>query len=188
MDNKIQRCSWANLEKSEVYKEYHDNEWGVPSYGDKYLFEMMVLESFQAGLSWLTILNKREAFRLAFDGFDPQKVKKYDETKIASLLENKQIVRNNAKIRAAINNATQFIDIQQKFGSFSNYIWSFTNNKVIFKKDDEFNTTNELSDTVSKDLKKRGFKFLGSVITYSYLEAIGVMNNHFSYCFKHIQY
>ncbi len=176
------RCPWPNLEKSENYIAYHDNEWGVPSYGDRYLFEMFVLESFHCGLSWLIILNKRDAFRSAFDGFDPDIVKDYDEDKVKELLNNKDIVRNEAKIRAAINNALCFIKTQEEFGSFCDYIWSFTNNEVVYMKDDALVAKNELSDLVAKDLKKRGFKFMGSVTTYSYLEAIGVMNNHCSYC------
>jgi DNA-3-methyladenine glycosylase I len=178
------RCPWPNLEKSQNYMEYHDNEWGVPSYGDRYLFEMFLLESFHCGLSWLIILNKRESFRDAFDGFDPTIVKDYDEDKVAELLNNKEIVRNEAKIRASINNALCFIKVQKEFGSFCDYIWSFTNNEVVYIKDDVLVAKNALSDLVAKDLKKRGFKFMGSVTAYSYLEAIGVMNNHCSYCIK----
>lgn len=181
----MERCRWPNLEKSATYQAYHDNEWGVPSYGDRYLFEMIVLESFHCGLSWLLILNKRENFRIAFDQFDPCIIKDYDDHKISELLSNKGIVRNAAKIRATINNAACFINVQQEFGSFSAYIWSFTNHEVIYATDEPLTPTNELSDIVSKDLKKRGFKFMGSITTYSYLEAIGVMNNHCSYCFKH---
>ena len=182
----MKRCNWKNLDKSEVYMEYHDNEWGVPSHDDDYLFEMLVLESFHGGLSWLIILNKRDAFREAFDNFDPEIIKDYDEEKVEELLNNKGIVRNVGKIRATINNAKCFLQVQDEFGSFSDYIWSFTNNEVLYSKDDEVVAKNDLSDRVSKDLKKRGFKFMGSVTTYSYLEAIGVMNNHMSGCFKYL--
>lgn len=180
----MKRCKWSNLEKHENYIEYHDHEWGVASYEDRYLFEMLLLESFHCGLSWLLILNKRNNFKEAFDDFNPAIIKNYTEIKISELLQNKGIVRNAAKIKSAINNADCFIKVQNEFGSFSKYIWSFTDNKIIYKEDDLMITTNKLSDTVAKDLKKRGFKFMGSITTYSYLEAIGVMNNHLSYCFK----
>ncbi|MFI3329756.1 MAG: DNA-3-methyladenine glycosylase I [bacterium] len=177
------RCNWPNLENSDIYKNYHDNEWGVASYCDRHLFELFVLESFHCGLSWLIILKKREAFKKAFDNFDVYKVANYDNNKIEELLNNSDIVRSIAKIKASITNANAFIKVIEEYGSFSKYIWSFTNNKVIRNK--ELTNTNYLSDTVSKDLKKRGFKFMGSVTTYSYLEAIGVMNNHSTNCFKY---
>ncbi|SHH89789.1 DNA-3-methyladenine glycosylase I [Clostridium grantii] len=180
----MKRCNWKNLDRSETYKEYHDNEWGVASYGDDYLFEMLILESFHCGLSWLIILNKREAFKEAFDNFNPSIIKDYGETKVEELLSNKEIVRNEAKIRATINNALCFLKVQQEFGTFCEYIWSFTNNQIVYLEDDKIVQTNDLSDKVSKDLKKRGFKFMGSVTTYSYLEAIGIMNNHISDCIK----
>lgn len=181
-EDKIKRCPWANLEKHENYIHYHDNEWALASYDDKHLFEMIVLESFHCGLSWLLILNKREAFRLAFDDFDPYRIKDYSENKIEELLKDKSIVRHQGKIRATISNAASFIKVQEEFGSFSNYIWSFTKGKILYG--DGTKTKDELSDRVSKDLKKRGFKFMGSVTTYSYLEAIGVMNNHSPECYK----
>jgi DNA-3-methyladenine glycosylase I len=181
--NKI-RCNWPNLENNEIYKEYHDNEWGIPSYEDNYLFEMILLESFHCGLSWLIILKKRDAFRKAFDNFNPNIIRDYSEKKITELMENKDIVRNKAKILANIENAKAFIKVQKEFNSFSNYIWSFTNNEVVYGGFNDSITKNELSDKVSKDMKKRGFKFMGSVTTYSYLEAIGVMNNHSSKCFR----
>jgi len=180
----MRRCNWPNLEKNDVYIEYHDNEWGVPSYDDAYLFEMILLESFHCGLSWLIILKKREAFRESFDNFDPFLIKEYDEVKVEKLIENKSIVRNRAKIIANINNAKAFIKIQEEFGTFSAYIWSFTDGEIKYGDFDKLKTTNELSDNVSKDMKNRGFKFMGSVTTYSYLEAIGVMNNHSSMCFR----
>lgn len=173
----MKRCSWVN-ENNELYIKYHDEEWAVPSYDDKYLFEMLLLESFQAGLSWECILNKRESFRKAFDNFDYKKIAKYKEEKINELLNNKEIIRNKLKINAAINNAKIFMKIQKEYKTFSNYIWSFTNNKTIINKDDNYKTTSNLSDTISNDLKKRGMKFVGSTIIYSYLKAIGIINDH----------
>ena len=172
----MNRCFWVNLNNPR-YIDYHDKEWCVPSHDDSYLFEMLVLESFQAGLSWECILNKREYFREAFDNFDYKKISKYDESKINELLNNKNIIRNKLKIKATITNSKIFMDIQKEFGSFSNYIWSFTNNKIIDHKG-EVITSNELSDTISKDLKKRGMKFVGTTIIYSYLQAIGIVNDH----------
>jgi DNA-3-methyladenine glycosylase I len=179
------RCKWPNLENNEVYVEYHDNEWGIASYDDAYLFEMILLESFHCGLSWLIILKKREEFRKAFDNFDPNIIRKYGEDKIEELMQNAGIVRNKAKIQANIENAKAFLRIQEEFGSFSDYIWSFTDGNVIYGDFEKLVTKNKLSDQVSKDMKKRGFKFMGSVTTYSYLEAIGVMNNHSKNCFKY---
>lgn len=173
----MNRCKWVN-EKNEKYIQYHDKEWGVPSYDDKYLYEMLVLESFQAGLSWECILNKRESFREAFDDFDYKKVSTYKEEKIEELLKNKDIIRNKLKIKAAINNAQIFIKIQEEYKTFSNYIWHFTDNKIIKNKDDIMRATSPLSDEVSKNLQKRGMKFVGSTIIYSYLQAIGVINDH----------
>jgi len=181
----MKRCNWSGLEKSETYTFYHDNEWGVESHDDRYLFEMFLLESFHCGLSWLIILNKREAFKKAFDNFDPYIVKEYKDSKIMELLENKDIVRHKGKITAAINNADCFIRVQKEFGSFDQYIWSFTNNKIIYNIDDNISNKSDLSDLISKDLKKRGFKFMGSVTTLSYLEAIGILNNHSSTCYKY---
>ncbi len=178
----MKRCNWPNLENNKIYQEYHDFEWGVSSYDDNYLFEMFVLESFHCGLSWLIILNKRNYFKEAFDNFNAQIISNYNDSKIEELLNNKNIVRNKAKILATIQNAKCFLEVQKEFKTFSNYIWSFTNNQVIFNPFDNGITKNELSDTVSKDLKKRGFKFMGTVTTFSYLEAIGIMNNHASYC------
>lgn len=171
------RCNWVNL-NNEKYIKYHDSEWGNPSYLDSYLFEMLLLESFQAGLSWECILNKRESFRIAFDNFDYIKISNYNDTKIVELLNNRNIVRNKLKIKATINNAKVFINIQNEYGSFSKYIWKFTNGKIIFNETDKFNTTSKLSDEVSNDLKKKGMKFVGSTIIYSYLQAIGVINDH----------
>ncbi len=181
----MNRCKWPNLEKSDIYINYHDNEWGVASHDDAHLFEMFILESFHCGLSWLLILKKREAFRKAFDNFDAHKIAQYDDAKIAALLEDENIVRNIAKIKASIQNAKAYLKIVEEEGSFANYLWSFTNNKVVCNPFDGKTTRNELSDTVSKDLKKRGFKFMGTVTCFSYLEAVGIMNNHAEYCFKY---
>lgn len=173
----MNRCSWVNL-NNKIYVDYHDNEWSIPSYDDRYLFEMLILEGFQAGLSWECILNKRKDFKKAFDSFDYKKVCKYDDKKVNELLNNEKIIRNKLKINAAITNAKIFMDIRKEYKTFSNYIWSFTNNKTIINKDDNFKTTSPLSDEVSKDLKKRGMKFVGSTIIYSYLQAIGIINDH----------
>ena len=177
------RCKWVDL-NSELYIKYHDEEWGEPSYDDSYLFEMLVLESFQAGLSWITILNKRENFRKALDNFDYKKISNYDEEKIRLLLEDKGIIRNKRKITAIIENAKKFMDIQREYGSFSRYIWGFTNNKIVKNLDDNLKTTSELSDKISRDLNERGMKFVGSTIIYSYLQAIGVINDHEIKCFR----
>ena len=181
----MERCKWPRLEKSEIYINYHDNEWGVPSYDDNHLFEMLILESFHCGLSWLIILKKREYFRLAFDNFDPKIIANYNESKIDDLMNNSDIVRNKLKILASIQNAKSFLKTVREFGSFSNYIWSFTNRQIIYGDFDEKISKNKLSDAVSKDLKSRGFKFMGTVTCYSYLEAIGIMNNHSKKCFKY---
>ncbi len=181
----MNRCSWPNLENSEIYIDYHDNEWGVESHDDKHLFEMFILESFHCGLSWLLILKKREGFRKAFDNFDAERISKYGEEKVAELMENADIVRNKAKILATVQNAKAYLKVVEEFGSFSNYLWGFTDNKVVYNPFDGVTTRNELSDKVSKDLKKRGFKFMGTVTCFSYLEAVGIMNNHAEYCFKY---
>ena len=171
------RCKWVNL-NNPIYIKYHDEEWAVPSFSDDYLFEMLILEGFQAGLSWECVLNKRSSFRKAFDNFDYKKIAKYSKEKEEELQNNHNIIRNKLKIKASINNAKVFIEIQKEYGSFSNYIWHFTNNKIIKNKDDNLKTTSPLSDEISKDLKKRGMKFVGSTIIYSYLQAIGVINDH----------
>ena len=173
------RCSWATSD--EVYIKYHDEEWGVPTHDDRELFEFLVLESFQAGLSWITILKKRENFKEAFDDFDVVKVAGYDDVKVEELRENEGIIRHKGKITSAINNAQVFIEIQKKFGSFDKYIWGFTDGKVIKA---EYLTESELSKAISKDLKKRGMKFVGPTIIYSYLEAVGIIDNHQENCFK----
>ena len=176
------RCSWAG--DDELYIRYHDTEWGVPTYDDELLFEMLILESFQAGLSWITILKKRENFRQAFDGFDVKKVADYDDDKIEELKNNSGIIRHKGKITSAINNARVFIEIQKEYETFSNYIWSFTDGEIIYN---EYLTESDLSKSISKDLKKRGMKFVGPTIIYSYLESIGIINNHQPNCFKFIE-
>ncbi len=180
----MKRCFWVD-EKSEIYTKYHDEEWGVPKFDDRELFELLVLESFQAGLSWITVLKKREAFRKSFDNFNVEKVANYGENKVSELLQNPQIIRSKGKINAAINNAKIFQQIQKEFGSFSNYIWHFTNGKVIKNTTGEIIVSSPLSDEISKDLKKRGMKYVGTVIIYSYLQAIGVIDDHDKDCFKY---
>ena len=175
------RCTWVEG-KEEIYIKYHDEEWGIAKYDDDILFEMLVLESFQAGLSWITILKKREAFREAFDNFDIEKIINYDESKVNELLENKNIIRHEGKIRATINNAKVFKEIQKEENSFSNYIWGFTDGKIIKA---DYKTKSELSDKIAKDLKKKGMKFVGSTTIYSYLESIGIIDNHTKDCFKY---
>ncbi len=174
------RCSYVNM-KNPLYICYHDEEWGVPEHSVQNLYELLIFVSFQAGLSWECILNKRENFRIAFDGFDIDKVCDYDEAKCAELFTNPGIVRNRRKIAAAVNNSVVFKAIQQEFGSFDAYIWGFTNGETIVE-DFHIRTTSPLSDTVSKDLKKRGMKFVGSTIIYSYLQAVGVLNAHGAEC------
>lgn len=168
------RCRWCNL-NNEAYVRYHDEEWCRPCYEEKYLYEMLILESFQAGLSWECVLNKREDFRAAFDGFDIDKVCSYGEDKIASLMENKAIIRNRLKIKAAVNNSIIFRDIQHQYGDFYSYLKTFTHGKIYYETD---RTTSPLSDEISLDLKKRGMKFVGSTIIYSYLQAIGIVYSH----------
>lgn len=173
------RCKWCNL-NNPLYVKYHDLEWGVLNIDEKYLYEMLILESFQAGLSWECILNKRENFRLAYDNFDINKVCLYNDKKIEELVNNKNIIRNKLKIKSSINNSKIFKKIEEEYGSFYNYLLKFTKGKIIY----EINkTTNELSDNISKDLKKRGMSFVGSTIIYSYLQAIGIINSHDEECF-----
>ncbi|HRE41357.1 MAG TPA: DNA-3-methyladenine glycosylase I [Ignavibacteria bacterium] len=182
------RCGWCL--STDVYKEYHDKEWGVPVHNDNKLFEFLILEGFQAGLSWLTILNKRENFRKAFNEFNPEKIVRYNEKKIEQLLNNPGIVRNKLKINAAVTNARMFLKTQEDFGSFDKYIWQFTNGKT---KHNYFESLKELpartkeSDAMSKDLIKRGFKFVGSTICYAHMQATGMVNDHLVNCYRHKQ-
>ena len=180
----LKRCCWADP-ASELYTAYHDNEWGVPEHDDQKLFEMLILEGFQAGLSWITILKKREMFRKAFDGFDPAVVAGYGPEKLNALMSDPGIVRNRRKIEAAVANAAAFLEIQKEFGSFDRYLWAFTNGQVILNTDDEVRVSTELSDRISKDLKRRGMKFVGTVIIYSFLQAVGVVNDHETGCWRY---
>ncbi len=173
------RCKWANP-NNENYIRYHDTEWGIPVYTDKKLFEMLILESFQAGLSWECILNKREAFRAAFSQFDAEAICQYDTKKIESLMQNKAIIRNRRKINATITNAEIFLKIQKEYGSFSKYFWSWTQGHVIYEKDC---TSSPRSDLISNDLKKRGMKFVGTTIIYAYMQAVGMVYGHEQGCF-----
>ena len=177
------RCAWC--EKDDLYRNYHDNEWGKPVYDDATLFEFLILETFQAGLSWYTVLAKRENFRSAFDHFDWIKIAQYPEEKMAALAEDSGIIRNKLKIKATVTNAQAFIKIQEEFGTFSKYIWGFVNGKPIDnqpKNLGEVKATTEISDKLSKDLKKRGFKFVGSTVVYAHMQATGMVNDHVMDC------
>lgn len=182
----IKRCDWVT--KENLYVEYHDKEWGVPVYDDRKLFEMLCLEGAQAGLSWWTILQKRENYRKAFDNFEAKKIVKYTDEKLMSLMEDKGIVRNRRKIESVVTNAKAFLGIQKKYGSFSNYIWGFVDNTPIinsWKSTKEVPSSNELSDKMSKQLKKDGFKFVGNTICYSFMQSVGMVNDHIIECFCH---
>lgn len=182
----MKRCDWCGSDP--LYVAYHDEEWGVPVHDDRKLFEFLVLESAQAGLSWITILRKRENYRQAFDGFDPEKVAWYDEEKILELLSNEGIIRNRKKIEAAINNAQRFLEVQKEFGSFDAYIWSFVGGKPktnAWKTLKEVPATSLESDALSKDLKKRGFKFLGTTTCYAHMQATGMINDHLVDCYRY---
>lgn len=180
------RCAWCGNDP--LYVEYHDTEWGVPIFNDDKLFEFLILETFQAGLSWITVLRKRENFRKAFDHFDYKKIAQYDEKKFDSLLQNEGIIRNKLKIKATITNAKAFMEVQKEFGFFSKYIWQFIDGKPIKNK---YNNMSELpantilSDTISADLKKRGFKFVGSTVVYAHMQATGMVNDHLTSCFRY---
>ena len=175
----MKRCSWCN-EKNPLYIRYHDEEWGVQRFDDPYLFEMLILEGFQAGLSWECVLNKRENFREVFDQFDMKKIAQYDEARLAELAENAGIIRNRRKIAASVKNAKAFIEIVDEYGSFINYLKEFWDGVVIY---DSTSTTSAMSDAISKDLKKRGMSFVGSTIIYSFLQAVGIINSHEEGCF-----
>lgn len=182
----MNRCEWAA--SNPEFFDYHDNEWGVPVHDDRKHFQFMLLDAFQAGLSWLTILRKRENFRRAFDDFDYEEIAEYGEDKVTELLQDAGIVRNKLKVRAAITNAQHFIKVREEFGSFDTYIWSFTGGKTIinhFTHLNEIPAKTALSDRISKDLKKRGFTFVGSTIIYAYLQAAGIVNDHTTHCFRH---
>ena len=179
----ITRCAWC--EKDDLYRNYHDQEWGKPIYDDETIFEFLILESFQAGLSWYTILAKRENFRAAFDYFDYQKIAQYSEEKVEELIQNAGIIRNRLKILATINNAQKFMEVQKEFGSFSKYIWGFVNHEPIVNRPKtlkEVPATTEISDALAKDLKKRGFKFMVSTVVYAHMQATGMVNDHVEDC------
>jgi len=180
------RCAWCGNDP--LYIEYHDTEWGVPVYDDDKLFEFLILETFQAGLSWITVLRKRENFRKAFDNFDYKKIAKYNDDKFDELIQDAGIIRNRLKIKATITNAIAFMEVQKEFGSFSNYIWKFTKGKPIvnkWKTLTEIPATTKLSDIISKDLKKRRFKFVGSTVIYAHMQATGMVNDHLEDCFRY---
>ncbi|MFD1094810.1 DNA-3-methyladenine glycosylase I [Salegentibacter chungangensis] len=184
--SELKRCGWCVGDP--LYEAYHDEEWGVPVYDDKAIFEFLILETFQAGLSWITILRKRENFREAFDNFDYEKIAEYSEDKIQELLQNAGIIRNKLKVRATVTNARAFMQVQDEFGSFSEYIWSFVDGTPIQNKlKDHTNApaTTPLSDKLSKDLKKRGFKFVGSTVIYAHMQATGMVNDHTVDCFRY---
>ena len=180
-----ERCEWA---KDDLMVQYHDAEWGIPTHNDQKLFEMLILEGAQAGLSWSTILKRRQTYRKAFSNFDPNMVSKYTQKDIDRLLQDKGIIRNRLKIQSTINNAKQFLSIQKEFGSFDSYIWGFVNNKPIknnYKKLKDIPASTVLSDKISKDLKKRGFNFVGSTICYAFMQAVGITNDHTINCFRY---
>ena len=182
MENRV-RCAWC--EKDDLYRDYHDNEWGNPVYDDETIFEFLVLETFQAGLSWYTILKKRENFRKAFDNFNLKKIANYSEDKMAELEEDAGIIRNKLKIKATVTNAQAFIKVQEEFGTFSKYIWGFVDGKPIDNQPKilgEVKATTPISDALSKDLKKRGFKFVGSTVMYAHMQATGMVNDHVMDC------
>jgi DNA-3-methyladenine glycosylase I len=180
------RCDW--IKDHSLYLQYHDKEWGVPIYDDHKLFELLVLESAEAGLSWLTILKKRENYQLAYNNFDPEKVACYDSKKEEELLMNAGIIRSKAKITSSVQNAGKFLEIQKQYGSFSNYIWSYVDHQPIFNNwntSEEVPSRTDLSDTICTDMKNRGFSFIGSKIIYAFMQAIGIVNDHPLYCFRH---
>lgn len=182
----LKRCGWCVGDS--LYEAYHDNEWGVPLYDDEAIFEFLILETFQAGLSWITILRKRENFRKALDHFNYEKIANYSEEKIQELLQNPGIIRNKLKVRATVTNARAFMEIQKEFGSFSKYIWGFVDGKPIKNKVVNYKeapTTTQISDRLSKDLKKRGFKFVGSTVVYAHMQATGMVNDHEIDCFRY---
>lgn len=185
---KLNRCGWC--EGDELYEAYHDNEWGVPLYDDDTIFEFLILETFQAGLSWITVLRKRENFREAFDNFDYKKIANYSEEKIQELLQNPGIIRNKLKVRATVTNAKAFMEVQKEFSSFSKYIWDFVGGDPIQNEVEDYKNapaTTDISDKLSKDLKKKGFKFVGSTVLYAHMQATGMVNDHEISCFRHAE-
>jgi DNA-3-methyladenine glycosylase I len=186
MNDSVKRCPWVDPSKPE-YVEYHDKEWGVPVHDDRLLFEFLILEAFQAGLSWYTILKRRDGFRIAFDRFDPEKVARYGEAKIQELLANPGIIRNRAKVLATVNNARRFLEVQERFGSFDAYIWNFIDNKPIvnvLRELGDYPSRSSQSETISKALQKRGFSFVGATIVYAHMQATGMVNDHTVDCYR----
>jgi DNA-3-methyladenine glycosylase I len=187
MDKTVSRCAWAEGVSAD-YLDYHDTEWGVPVFDDAVHFEFLILEGAQAGLSWSTILNKRSGYRQAFANFDPQAVARFTDQRIERLLQDPGIVRNRLKVQSAVNNARRFLEVQQEYGSFSRYIWGFVDGRPMqkrYEKDSDIPATSAESDALSKDLKKRGFKFVGSTIVYAHMQATGLVNDHVITCFRH---
>ena len=185
----LRRCPWVDLGKND-YIEYHDREWGVPVYDDRFIFEFLTLESAQAGLSWYTVLKKRENYRAAFANFEPEKVARFDAAKIEDLLQNPGIIRNRLKIDATVNNARRFLEVQEKYGSFSVYIWDFVDGRPkinTIRRLSDYPATSRESDVLSKDLKQKGFKFLGSTICYAHMQATGMVNDHIIDCFRRME-
>lgn len=188
LDDSLHRCSWAG--EDPLYQAYHDDEWGVPVHDDRVLYEFLLLEGAQAGLSWITILRKRENYRRLFDGFDPERIARYGETKIAALLEDAGIVRNRLKVRSAVSNAQAFLAVQEELGSFDAYVWNFVNGQPIkntWKTMSEVPASTVESDRMSKELKRRGFRFVGTTICYAYMQAVGMVDDHVTSCFRHQQ-
>jgi DNA-3-methyladenine glycosylase I len=186
MSDGVSRCPWVDMSKPD-YVSYHDREWGVPVYDDRLIFEFLTLESAQAGLSWYTVLKKRENYRTAFENFEPEKIILFDRTKVEALLQNPGIIRNRLKIESTINNAHRFLEVQGEFGSFAKYIWGFVEGKPIInniRKLSDYAATSKESDALSKDLKKRGFKFMGSTVCYAHMQATGIVNDHCLDCFR----
>ena len=182
----LQRCGWAGASRLE--RDYHDHEWGLPVHDDRVLFEFITLEGAQAGLSWTTILNKRDNYRRLFDGFDPVRVAGYSDKRVEALLQDAGIVRNRLKVRSTVSNARAFLDVQREFGTFDSYLWGFVDGRPIqnkWRSLSEIPASTELSDRLSKDLKKRGFRFVGSTICYAYMQAVGMVNDHEVGCFRH---
>ncbi len=185
-ENEICRCPWVDLSKPD-YVEYHDKQWGVPVYDDRLIFEFISLEGAQAGLSWYTVLKKRDNYRIAFENFEPERIAKFNQTRIEKLLQNPGIIRNRLKIESTVNNARRFLEVQKSFGSFSQYIWSFVGNQPkinTLRNLSDYPATSPESDALSKDLKKRGFKFIGSTICYAHMQATGMVNDHSFDCFR----
>lgn len=187
-NDQLIRCAWAGSDP--LYREYHDREWGVPLHDDRLLFEFLILEGAQAGLSWLTVLRKREAYRCCFHHFDPEKVASFDAAKVSELLSNTGIIRNRLKIESAVGNARSFLSLREEFGSFDTYLWNFVDGRPIrncWRNVSEIPAATPLSDRLSRDLKRRGFRFVGSTICYAFMQAVGMVNDHIVTCYRHAE-